>query len=230
MVFLEGPVRVLVAEDKPKMASLLRRGLEEEGYAVDDTADGIDAVWMGTENHYDCIVLDIMLPGADGFEVCRTLRERKVWSPILLLTALDAVADRVRGLDAGADDYLVKPFSFDELLARVRALTRRRPGERQTRLEVGDLVLDPATKEVSRGGAPIALTPKEFALLEYLMEHEGEVVSRTRILEHVWDWNFDGISNVVDVYIRYLRKKIDAPFDVPLIHTVRGAGYVLGKR
>jgi two-component system OmpR family response regulator len=169
-----------------------------------------------------------MLPGTDGFEVCRVLRGREVWSPILMLTARDSVADRVRGLDAGADDYLIKPFSFEEFLARLRAVTRRRPDERPTRLEVADLVLDPATKEVSRGGAPISLTPKEFALLEFLMEHADEVVSRTRIIEHVWDLNYDGLSNVVDVYIGYLRNKIDAPFDVPLIRTVRGAGYLLG--
>lgn len=223
-------MRVLVAEDDPKMAGILKRGLEEEGYAVDGVANGVDAVWMASENPYDCVVLDVMLPSADGFEVCRTLRERQVWAPILMLTARDAVADRVRGLDAGADDYVVKPFSFDEFLARLRALTRRRVGERPTRLEVADLTLDPVTKEVTRAGRTITLTPKEFALLEYLMEHANEVVSRTRILEHVWDWNYDGLSNVVDVYVRYLRNKIDRPFDVPLIHTVRGAGYLLGKR
>ena len=223
-------MRVLVAEDEPKMARIVRQGLEEDGYAVDLVGNGVDAVWMARENHYDCVVLDVMLPGTDGFEACRTLRQEGVWSPILMLTARDAVADRVRGLDAGADDYLVKPFSFDEFLARVRALTRRRPAERPVRLEVADLVLDPATKEVRRAGVPIILTPKEFALLEYLMEHEGEVVSRTRILEHVWDWNYDGLSNVVDVYVRYLRNKVDRPFDVPLIHPVRGSGYLLGKR
>jgi two-component system OmpR family response regulator len=223
-------MRVLVAEDEPKMARILRQGLEEDGYAVDHVGNGVDAVWMARENHYDCVVLDVMLPGTDGFEACRTLRQGGVWSPILMLTARDSVADRVRGLDAGADDYLVKPFSFDEFLARLRALTRRRPAQRPVRLEVADLALDPATKEVRRAGVPIVLTPKEFALLEYLMEHEGEVVSRTRILEHVWDWNYDGLSNVVDVYVRYLRNKVDRPFDVPLIHTVRGAGYLLGKR
>jgi two-component system, OmpR family, response regulator len=223
-------MRVLVAEDEPKMAAVLERGLEEEGYAVDVTRDGIDAEWMASENEYDCIVLDVMLPGIDGVQVCRRLRESEVWSPIVMVTARDAIADRVRGLDAGADDYVVKPFSFDELLARVRALTRRRPGERPAVLQVADLVVDPATREVSRAGVPISLTPKEFALLEYLMEHHDEVVSRTRIIEHVWDWSFEGLSNVVDVYVRYLRNKIDRPFDVPLLHTVRGAGYVLGKR
>jgi two-component system OmpR family response regulator len=223
-------MRVLVAEDEPKMVRILEKGLEEEGYAVDTVTNGTDALWMAMENDYDCIVLDVMLPGTDGLEICRTLRDREVWSPILLLTARDTVADRVRGLDAGADDYLVKPFSFDELLARLRALTRRHGDGRPARLEVADLTLDPATKEVTRAGQPIALTAKEFALLEYLMAHEGEVLSRTRILEHVWDWAYDGLSNVVDVYVRYLRQKIDRPFDVPLIHTVRGAGYLLGKR
>lgn len=212
------------------MVRILEKGLEEEGYAVDTVTNGTDALWMAMENDYDCIVLDVMLPGTDGFEICRTLRDREIWSPILLLTARDTVADRVRGLDAGADDYLVKPFSFDELLARLRALTRRHGDGRPARLEVADLTLDPATKEVTRAGQPIALTAKEFALLEYLMAHEGEVLSRTRILEHVWDWAYDGLSNVVDVYVRYLRQKIDRPFDVPLIHTVRGAGYLLGKR
>ena len=212
------------------MVRILEKGLEEEGYAVDTVTNGTDALWMAMENDYDCIVLDVMLPGTDGLEICRTLRGREVWSPILLLTARDTVADRVRGLDAGADDYLVKPFSFDELLARLRALTRRHGDGRPARLEVADLTLDPATKEVTRAGQPIVLTAKEFALLEYLMAHEGEVLSRTRILEHVWDWAYDGLSNVVDVYVRYLRQKIDRPFDVPLIHTVRGAGYLLGKR
>ena len=212
------------------MVRILEKGLEEEGHAVDTVTNGTDALWMAMENDYDCIVLDVMLPGTDGFEICRTLRDREVWSPILMLTARDTVVDRVRGLDAGADDYLVKPFSFDELLARLRALTRRHGDGRPARLEVADLTLDPATKEVTRAGQPIALTAKEFALLEYLMAHEGEVLSRTRILEHVWDWAYDGLSNVVDVYVRYLRQKIDRPFDVPLIHTVRGAGYLLGKR
>lgn len=223
-------MRVLVAEDEPKMRAVLKRGLEEEGYAVDAVASGVDAAWMATETRYDCIVLDVMLPGIDGFEVCRVLRGREVWSPIVMVTARDSVSDRVKGLDAGADDYLVKPFSFEEFLARLRALTRRGHGERPVRLEVGDLVLDPSTKEVRRAGVQIVLTPKELALLEFLMQHADEVVSRTRILEHVWDWQYDGLSNVVDVYIGYLRSKVDAPFDLPLIHTVRGAGYVLGKR
>lgn len=221
---------VLVAEDEPKMARIIRRGLEEEGYAVDHADNGVDALWLSTEKSYDCIVLDVMLPGMDGFEVCQTLRERGVPTPILMLTARDAIADRVRGLDAGADDYFVKPFAFDEFLARIRALARRRPEWRPSRLEVADVVLDPATREVTRAGSPIHLTAKEFALLHYLMDHEGEVVSRTRILEHVWDWNYHGSSNVVDVYVGYLRNKIDRGFAVPLVHTVRGAGYVFEKR
>ncbi len=223
-------MRVLVAEDEPKMVRILERGLKEAGYAVDSAGTGVGALWMATEHPYDCVVLDLMLPGIDGLEVCRTLREREVWSPILMLTALDAVVDRVRGLDAGADDYLVKPFSFDELVARLRALTRRRGEEPRTRLQVADLVLDPASREVTRAGVKLVLTPKEFALLQFLMGHEGEVVSRTRIIEHVWDWSYDGFSNVVDVYIGYLRQKIDRPFGAPLIHTVRGAGYVFGTQ
>lgn len=223
-------VRILVAEDEPKMARVLQRGLEEEGYAVDHADSGIDALWQATEHPYDCLVLDVMLPDLDGFTIARTLREREIHTPILMLTARDAVADRVRGLDSGADDYCLKPFAFDELLARIRALVRRRPDWRPTRLEVADLVLDPGKHEVSRGGTPISLTSKEFALLQYLMEHEGQVVSRTRILDSVWDWAFEGSSNVVDVYVGYLRNKIDRDFGPPLIHTVRGAGYVLEKR
>jgi two-component system OmpR family response regulator len=216
---------VLVVEDETKMARGLRRGLEEEGYAVDVVGSGTDAVWMATENAYDCLILDIMVPGADGFEVCHSLRARKVWVPILMLTARDAVPDRVRGLDVGADDYLVKPFSFDELLARLRALIRRGPTERPNRIQVADLVLDPAMHTVERAGKVIQLTPKEFAMVEYLMRRQGEVVSRASILEHVWDWSFDSQSNVVEVYIRALRRKIDLPFGSSLIRTVRGGGY-----
>jgi two-component system OmpR family response regulator len=218
-------MRILVAEDEPKMARVLRRGLEEEGYAVDSAAEGADALWMATENPYDCLVLDVMLPGTNGFEVCAGLRQRGIWVPILMLTARDAVADRVQGLDVGADDYLVKPFSFEELMARLRALIRRGPIERSPGLQVGDLTLDPATRQVHRGDRAITLTSKEFAFLHYLMRHEGQVMSRTQILEHVWDWSFEGLSNVVDVYIRYLRKKIDHPSLPQLIHTVRGGGY-----
>jgi two-component system, OmpR family, response regulator len=220
-------MRVLVVEDEVKMAGLLLRALEEEGYAVDVAAHGEDAVWFGTENDYDAIVLDLMLPDADGFDVCRRLREAGRWSPVLMLTARDAVADRVAGLDAGADDYLTKPFSLAELLARLRALIRRGAVERPAALRVGDLVLDPTTRSVRRGAAEIDLTTKEFALLEYLMRHAGEVLGRTRLIEHVWDFAYDGDSNVVDVYVRYLRNKVDRPFGRASIETIRGAGYRL---
>jgi len=220
-------VRVLVVEDEVKMAGLLKRGLEEEGYAVDTAGDGQEALWLATENPYDAVVLDVMLPDLDGFEVCRRLREAGRWSPVLMLTARDAVPDRVSGLDAGADDYLTKPFSFAELLARLRALVRRGGPERPPVLGVGDLTLDPATRRVARGDLPIELTAKEFALLEYLMRHPGEVLSRTRLIEHVWDFAYEGDSNVVDVYVRYVREKVDRPFGTDSIETVRGAGYRL---
>ena len=218
-------MRVLVVEDEVKVVGLLKRGLEHEGYAVDVAADGEEALWAAGEVAYDAIVLDIMLPKVDGLTVCRTLRERGTWSPVLLLTARDAVNDRVAGLDAGADDYLTKPFSFAELFARVRALTRRRLGERPPVLVVGDLELDPARRQVRRRGTPVDLSPKEFALLEELMRRPGDVLSRTWLIEHVWDMAYDGTSNVVDVYVRYLREKVDRPFGVATIETVRGAGY-----
>jgi two-component system, OmpR family, response regulator len=220
-------MRILVVEDEERMASLVKRGLEEEGYAVDLAANGEDGVWLGTENPYDAIVLDVLLPDFDGFEACRRLREAGRWAPILMLTARDAVPDRVRGLDAGADDYLTKPFSYSELLARLRALLRRGSHERPAAITVGDLTLDPATRDVRRGDRPVDLTPKEFALLEYFMRHPGEVLTRTQILEHVWDFAFEGDSNVIEVYIRYLREKIDRPFDRRSLETVRGVGYRL---
>lgn len=220
-------MRFLVVEDETKMAALLRRGLEEEGYAVDIASTGTEGLWAATENPYDAILLDVMLPELDGFEVCRQLRARGRWAPVLMLTARDDVRDRVQGLDAGADDYLVKPFSFSELLARLRALIRRGARERPAILSVSDLALDPATRRVSRGGTEIALTAREFALLEMFLRHPGEVLSRTRILEHVWDFAFDGDSNVVDVYVRYLREKVDRPFGRDSIETVRGMGYRL---
>ena len=220
-------MRVLVVEDEVKMARALRRGLEQEGYAVDTAADGEEGLFQGTENPYDAIVLDVMLPKLDGFEVCRRLRAAGRWAPVLMLTARDAVSDRIAGLDVGADDYLVKPFSFGELLARLRALLRRGPTERPTELVVGDLRLDPATHEVSRAGQQVDLSVREFALLEYLMRRAGQVVTRTSILEHVWDINYDGFSNVVDVYVGYLRKKLEQPFGRPLVRTVRGVGYML---
>jgi two-component system OmpR family response regulator len=220
-------VRVLVVEDEARMATLLARGLREEGYAVDVAGDGTNGLWLATENDYDAVVLDIMLPDLDGFEVCRRARAAGRWAPVLLLTARDAVEDRVRGLDAGADDYLTKPFSFAELAARVRALVRRGTGVRPATLEVGDLRLDPATHKAWRGKTEVALSPKEMALLELLMRHPDEVVTRTQILDHVWDFAYDGLSNVVDQYIAYLRKKVDRPFGRDDIETVRGVGYRL---
>src|SRR5688572_23229148 len=205
-------MRLLVVEDDAKMAGLLLRGLLEEGHAVDVARTGDDAVWMGGAVDYDAIVLDVMLPGRDGFEVCRTLRRNGVWSPVLMLTARDAVEDRVEGLDAGADDYLTKPFSFAELLARLRALGRRGPVERPAVLEVGSLRLDPATRQVWRGEHELALSTKEFALLETFMRRPGQVLSRFDLLEHAWDYSYENRSNVVEVYVRYLREKIDRPF------------------
>ena len=209
------------------MASLLKRGLEEEGYAVDVSGDGLEAVWMATENEYDVIVLDVMLPGIDGFEVCRRLRAEERWAPVLMLTARDQVEDRIRGLDAGSDDYLTKPFSFAELVARLRALLRRGSHERPTVLAVGDLRLDPSRRRAWRGKTQLDLTAKEFALLEFFMRHPGDVLSRTRLLEHVWDFAFDGTSNVIDQYVAYLRRKVDRPFGREDLETVRGAGYRL---
>jgi two-component system OmpR family response regulator len=220
-------VRVLIVEDEVKMARALRRGLEQEGYAVDTAPDGEDGLFQGIENPYDVIVLDVMLPKLDGFELCRRLREAGRWAPVLMLTARDGVGDRIAGLDVGADDYLVKPFSFGELLARLRALLRRSPVERPPMLVAGDVVLDPATHSVTRGGRRVELSVREFGLLEYLMRRPGQVVSRTSILEHCWDVNYDGFSNVVDVYVGYLRKKLEQPFGRPLIRTVRGVGYLL---
>jgi two-component system OmpR family response regulator len=220
-------MRVLVVEDEIKMAGLLRRALEEEGHAVDVAGRAEEGLWLGVENDYDAVVLDVMLPDASGFDVCRRLREAGRWSPVLLLTAKDAVADRVAGLDAGADDYLTKPFSLSELLARIRALIRRGAAPRPAVLRAGDLRLDPTSHVVRRGETEIDLTAKEFALLEYLMRHPGEVLGRTRLIEHVWDFAYDGDSNVVDVYVRYLRNKVDRPFGRDTIETVRGAGYRL---
>jgi len=220
-------MRILVVEDELKMASLLRRGLVEEGHAVDVARTGDDALWMAGAAEYDAIVLDLMLPGMDGLEVCRRVRERGVWAPVLMLTARDAIEDRVAGLDAGADDYLAKPFSFAELLARLRALVRRGSVERPAVLQVGDLRLDPATRRVWRGSAEIKLSAKEFALLETFMRRPGQVLSRYQLLEHAWDYAYENRSNVVDVYIRYLRDKVDRPFGCDSLETVRGAGYRL---
>jgi len=222
-------MRLLVVEDSAKMANLLRRGLTEEGYAVDVASTGVDAVWLATENTFDVIVLDVMLPDIDGFEVCRQLRRAGRWSPILMLTARDDIADRVRGLDVGADDYLTKPFAFQELFARLRSLVRRAPQERSPILTVDDLAMDPAEHSVRRGTVDVKLTGKEFALLHYFMRHPGEALTRSRLLEHVWDFAFDGDPNIVDVYVGYLRDKIDRPFKRTSLETVRGVGYRLRK-
>ena len=222
-------MRVLIVEDQVKMAGLIRRGMRGEGIAADVAIKGEDALWMAAATEYDAIVLDIMLPGINGLEVCSRLRESGVWSPILLLTARDSVADRVAGLDGGADDYLTKPFSFAELLARLRALVRRGAAERPVELQVGDLHLDPATKRVTRGETEIELSAREFALLEAFMRRPGEVLSRYALLEQVWDYEYENRSNVVDSYVRFLRRKIDKPFGTDSIETVRGAGYRLRK-
>ena len=219
-------MRVLVVEDEVKMGSLLRRGLQEEGHAADVARTGDDALWMAAAVDYDAIVLDVMLPGRDGFEVCRELRERGVWAPVLMLTARTAVEDRIAGLDAGADDYLPKPFAFGELLARLRALARRGAPERPSVLEAGGLRLDPGA-QVWRGETEIELSAKEFALLETFMRRPAQVLSRYQLLEHAWDIAYENKSNVVDVYVRYLREKVDRPFGVESLETVRGAGYRL---
>ena len=218
-------MRVLIVEDEIKMASLIRRGLTKEGMSADVAIKGEDALWMGEATEYDAIVLDVMLPWIDGFEVCRRLRAAGVWAPILMLTARDAVRERVAGLDGGADDYLTKPFSYAELLARLRALVRRGAVERPTELRAGDLRLDPAQRRVWRDGAEIDLSAKEFAILETFMRRPGEVLSRFQLLEHAWDYDYENRSNVVDSYVRFLRQKIDRPFGVKSIETVRGAGY-----
>jgi two-component system OmpR family response regulator len=222
-------MRILVVEDELKMAAVLHRGLAEEGHAVDVARTGDDGLWMAQAVDYDAIVLDLMLPGLDGVEVCRRWRENGVWAPVLMLTARDATDDRVAGLDAGADDYLAKPFSFAELLARLRALVRRGTPERPQVLEVDDLRLDPATRQVWRGGAEIDLSGKEFALLETFMRRPGDVLSRLQLIEHAWDYAYENRSNVVDVYVRYLREKMDRPFGRTSIETVRGAGYRLRR-
>jgi two-component system, OmpR family, response regulator len=220
-------VRVLVVEDEKKLGQLLCRGLREEGHAADVAERGEEALWMARAVEYDAIVLDVMLPGADGFEVCSRLRRDGVWSPVLMLTARDGVEDRVGGLDAGADDYLTKPFSFDELLARLRALTRRAPVSRPPVLEVGDLRLDPAAHRAWRGEHELDLSAKEFSLLELFMRRPGVALTRTQLLDGAWDIAFESRSNVVDVYVRYLREKIDRPFERHSLETVRAVGYRL---
>jgi two-component system, OmpR family, response regulator len=220
-------MRLLLVEDDPKMAALVRRGLIENGNATDVAPHGEDALWMARAHAYDAIVLDVMLPGLDGFATCAALRDAGVWAPVLMLTARDAVEDRVAGLDAGADDYLTKPFSLAELRARLRALVRRGAAERPTLLEVDDLRLDPAAHRVWRGKTEVQLSSKEYALLELFMRRPGHVISRYELLEHAWDIGYDNRSNVITVYIRYLREKIDRPFGRHAIETVHGAGYRL---
>jgi two-component system OmpR family response regulator len=220
-------VRVLVVEDRPKMAALLGRGLRRDGASVDLVGSGEDALWMAAATVYDAIVLDLMLPGIDGLETCRRLRADDIWAPILILTARDAIEDRVVGLDQGADDYLTKPFALDELLARLRALARRGARERPSVLAAGDLRLDPSDRRVWRGGEEIDLPPKQFALLEALMREPGRVFSRYELLERAWDNGYENRSNVVDVHVRVLRDRVDRPFGTRTIETVRGAGYRL---
>jgi two-component system OmpR family response regulator len=220
-------MRLLVVEDDAKLARALERGLQREGYAIDLADTGDDALAQATTNDYDAVVLDVMLPGIDGFAVCREMRSSERWAPVLMLTARDQVGDRIRGLDAGADDYLVKPFDFGELLARLRALIRRGPTERPPVLEVGDLRIDPAARTVTRRGREIELTVRDFALLQFLAQRAGSVVSREDLLEHVWDNADEGSTNVVDVYVGYLRNKVEKPFRGKIIRTVRGVGFML---
>ncbi len=223
-------MRVLLVEDEAQIADFVTRGLSEQGYAVDVAYDGDEALYWPDVAEFDVIILDVMLPGRDGIEVCRSFRGRGIRTPILMLTARDAVEDRVLGLDSGADDYLVKPFAFAELLARLRALTRREPAVLGTLLQVEDLIFDSSTREVSRQGIRMELTTKESRLLEYLMRHPNHLLTRTMIAEHVWNYDFDNATNVIDVHIRNLRRKVDDPFTVKLIHTIRGAGYRISAR
>jgi heavy metal response regulator len=222
-------MRILVVEDEVKIAQFVKRGLKEEGYAVDVAVDGEEGHFMLSSNEYDAIILDLMLPKIDGMTLCRTLRKEGNQTPIIMLTAKDTVKDKVKGLDSGADDYLPKPFAFEELLARVRVLLRKKDSRVQTQLKVDDLVMDILTHKVTRGERVIDLTVKEYALLEYLMRNAGNIVTRTMISEHVWDINFDTFTNVIDVYINYLRNKVDSGFENKMIHTVRGKGYLLKK-
>lgn len=220
-------MKILVVEDEKKVASFIRKGLEEEYYSVDVAYDGREGLRLAAGEDYDLIVLDVMLPLKDGFTVVKELRSAKINIPILLLTAKDTVENKVEGLDSGADDYLTKPFAFEELLARIRALLRRKEGSKSLQLKAGDLVLDTQSHKVSRSGLEITLTPKEYSILEYLIRHKNHVVSRTLLSEHVYDYHFDSDTNVIDVYINKLRNKIDKQFENPLLHTIRGVGYVL---
>ncbi len=222
-------MRILVIEDEEKISKFIKRGLKEEGYAVDIASDGEEGHFMIGSNDYDLIILDLMLPKLDGLSLCRQLRSEKVNVPILILSAKDAVKDKVTGLNAGADDYLAKPFAFEELLARVRVLLRKKDANVPTQMQVGDLMMDLLDHTVKRAGKEIPLTIKEYALLEYLMRHEDAIVTRTMISEHVWDISFDTFTNVIDVYINYLRNKVDSSFDHKMIHTIRGKGYMIKK-
>ena len=220
-------MKILVVEDEKKVANFVKKGLLEEGYAVDVVYNGRDGLNFATDRSYDLIILDIYLPGIDGLTILKKLRDGKVRTPVLLLTVRATIEDKVLGLDSGADDYLTKPFAFEELIARVRALLRRKRDADETVIRVADLVLDPVRRIVTRKGQEIALTLKEFSLLEYLMQNADRVLTRTMIIDHVWNYDFDTETNVIDVYVNYLRKKIDAGHDVKLIHTVRGVGYIL---
>ena len=220
-------MRVLVVEDEKRLAAGLKKGLEAEGFATDVALTGTDGLWMAREGPYDAIVLDVMLPGINGYAICATLREERVWTPILMLTAKDRELDEAQALDTGADDYLSKPFSHVVLVARLRALVRRGVQERPAVLEIDDLTLDPGAHRVTRGGVEIELTTREIAILEYLLRHQGLVISKAELLEHVWDYNFEGDDNIVEVYMRRLRNKLDRPFGRSSIETVRGAGYRL---
>jgi len=220
-------VRILVVEDDKRLAATIRRGLEAEGFAVDNALDGEQCIWLATENPYDAIVLDIMLPKVNGFQVCARLREQGNWTPILMLTAKDGELDEAEALDTGADDYLTKPFSYVVLVAHLRALLRRGAGERPAQLSVGDLVIDPAARTCSRAGRLIELTAKEFSIVEFLARRPGEVVSKSDLLDHAWDFAYDGDPNVIEVHISNIRRKIDKPFRTDSLRTVRGAGYRL---
>ncbi len=220
-------MRILIIEDEKKIADFIKRGLKEEGYAADTAYDGQQGHFLATTQDYDLIILDLMLPGIDGLSLCKKLREDKVFSPIIILTAKDSIKDKVSGLDAGADDYLTKPFAFEELLARMRAILRKKDMQAATRLQTADLVLDLITHKVFRAGKEIILTGKEYALLEYFMRNAGAIITRTMISEHVWDINFDTTTNVIDVYVNYLRKKIDQGYKRKLLSTIRGRGYML---
>lgn len=223
-------MRVLIIEDERRLSNVVKKGLVEEGFAVDQAFDGEEGLYLGESESYDLIILDVMLPKIDGFSVCRNIRSKKISTPILMLTAKMRVEDKVIGLDVGADDYLTKPFAFSELKARIQALLRRSHNQTETTLRVENLEVDPVKHVAKRDNKVISLTPKEFSILEFILRHKGEVITRTQITEHVWDYNFDALSNVVDVFIATLRKKVDSGFTIKLIHTIHGVGYTIGKR